>query len=84
MQEAYRLPCSKYSLCYPNWVPPWAGYPPARVPPARVPLPGYPPRVPPTARVPPQAGPGRVPPLAAPWHFGKCCKALWDTGTPPL
>ena len=47
--RAYRLPCSKYSLCCPNWVPPQPGYPPvghplARVPPARVPpWPGYPP-----------------------------------------
>ena len=24
----------------------------------------------------------RYPP-AAPWHSGKCCKALWDMGTPP-
>ena len=39
---------------------------------------GYPP-----ARVPPPAGHGRVPPLAAPWHSGKCCKALWDMGTLP-
>ena len=22
-------------------------------------------------------------PPAAPWHSGNCCKALWDTGTPP-
>ena len=69
------------------------GTPPARVPP----WPGYPPcQGTPLARVPPPAGPGRVPPLpqldlagypppplAAPWHSGKCCKALWDMGTPP-
>ena len=49
MQEAYCPPCSKYSLCCPNWVPPpRQGTPPARVPPR----PGYPP--------PPE--PGRVPP----------------------
>ena len=140
MQEAYRLPCSKYSLCCPTWVPPRQGTPPSRVPPSQgtpwqgtpwqgTPLPGYPPsarvsplagpgRVPPLpgyppsqgtpqARVPPKpgyplppgyppswtwqgtppplpAGPGRVrPPPAAPWHSGKCCKALWDTGTLP-
>ena len=96
-QEAYRPPCSKYSLCCPKWVPPLAGYPLARVPPwARVPSWGVPPgQGTPPARVPPQsgyppgqgtppAGPGRVPPLAAPWHSGKCCKALWDTGTPPV
>ena len=23
------------------------------------------------------------PPVSAPWHSGKCCKALWDMGTPP-
>ena len=92
-QEAYRPPCSKYSICCPNWVPPLAGYPPPGYPlswpgwggtwpgypPAGYPLPGYLP-----ARVPPLAGPGRVPPpVVAPWHSGKCCKALWDMGTPP-
>ena len=49
----------------------WSGAPPGGY------LTGYPP-----ARVPPPAGPFRVPP-AAPWHSGKCCKALWDMGTPP-
>ena len=24
-QEAYRPPCSEYSFCCPNWVPPWQG-----------------------------------------------------------
>ena len=49
---------------------------------------GYPTWVPP-GRAPPQqgtppAGPGRVSPqVSAPWHSGKCCKALWDMGTPP-
>ena len=38
-QEAYRPPCSKYSLCCPNWVPPpRPGYPPSQGTP-----PGYPP-----------------------------------------
>ena len=23
------------------------------------------------------------PPVSAPWHSGKCCKVLWDMGTPP-
>ena len=103
-QEAYGPPCSKYSLCCPNWVPPPArvpplarvpprpGYPPARVPP-QLDLPGYPP-----GQGTPPAGPARVPPRpgyppgwtcqgtppAAPWHSGKCCKALWDMGTPPV
>ena len=72
---------------------PWQGNPPSRVPPGSVPpwldLAGYPP-----GRVPPPAGPGRVPPpqldlagyplVSAPWHSGKCCKALWDMGTPPV
>ena len=75
----------------PSRVPP-AGYPPGRVP-SR---PGYPPAGDPPGRVPPQQGtpPGRVPPWpgyppqpgyppSCPWHSGKCCKALWDTGTPP-
>ena len=115
MQEAYCLPCSKYSLSYPNWVPPgqgtpWQGTPqqgttPSRVPPHQgtpqqcTPLAGYPPRVPPPpGRVPPgyphQGTPppgyhpwldlAGYPPWAAPWHSGKCCKALWDMGTPPV
>ena len=76
-------------------VPPQPGYPPSQgTPPARVP-PG---QGTPPARVPPRPGypPGwtwqgtppswtwQGTPLAAPWHSGKCCKALWDTGTPPV
>ena len=54
--------------------PPWPGYPP----------PGYPPaRVPPLGRVPPSWTWQGTPP-AAPWHSGKCCKVLWDMGTPPV
>ena len=59
--------------------PPWPGYPPhpdlaGGVPDWVPPRPGYP----------PPAGPRReTPPPAAPWHSGKCCKALWDMGTPP-
>ena len=42
-QEAYRPPCSKYSLCCPNWVPPpRQGTPSGRVPP-RPPPQGTPP-----------------------------------------
>ena len=121
-QEAYHPPCSEYSFCCPNWVPPWPGWgrgtlpgyspgsvppswpggypiwvPPGRVPPAGYPPAGYPPgRVPPQGNPPgwtwqgtpspPLAGPGRVPPIpkvSAPWHSGRCCKALWDMGTPP-
>ena len=41
-------------------------------------LPGYPPPYP--VRYPP--GGVQVPPPAS-WHSGKCCKALWDMGTPP-
>ena len=48
-QEAYRPPCSKYSLCCPNWVPPGQGTPPARVPPP-------PARVPPSQGTPPPHG----------------------------
>ena len=112
-QEAYRPPCSKYSLCCPNWVPPrqgtphpagpgrvpppswtWQGTPPAGYPPSRVPpqldLAGYPPQLDLTGYPPWQGNPppqldlaGYPPPVAAPWHSGKCCKALWDMGTPP-
>ena len=74
------------------------GYPPRAPPPARVPpspqpgnppQPGYPPsQGTPPARVPPSQGTPQLdlagyPPPAAPWHSGKCCKALWNTGTPP-
>ena len=57
---------------------PWQGTP--HLAGGRGTLHGYPP-----SRVtPPPAGPGRVPPqVSAPWHSGKCCKALWDMGTPP-
>ena len=94
MQEAYRPPCNKYSLCCPNWVPPLAGYPPARVPtlgrvpPSQGTPPGYPPaRVPPwpgypPARVPPQPGypPGQGTPPAGP---GRVPPQLHLAGYPP-
>ena len=70
---------------------PPAGYPPGRVPPLgkvspwqSTPQAGYPPAGYPPHQGTPPAGPGRVFPLAAPWHSGKCCKALWDMGTPPV
>ena len=75
---------------YLTWVPPSRvpprGYPP-RVPPRGYPpgypLPGYPPaRVPPPGYPPSWTWQG-TPPVAAPWHSWKCCKALWDMGTPP-
>ena len=61
--------------------PPWQGTPqqgtPGRVPPSRVPprldLAGYPPGW--TWQGAPQ--------VSAPWHSGKCYKALWDMGIPP-
>ena len=67
-QEAYRPPCSKYSLCCPNLIPPGQGTPPSH----GTPWPGYPPcqGTPPPpgpCRVPPPpAGPGRVPPPQLP------------------
>ena len=81
----------------PSRDPPWPGYPPSQppgqgTPPTRVPPLGrVPPRQAPPQGTPPPAGPGRVPPPpldlagyppATPWHSGKCCKALWDMGTP--
>ena len=93
-QEAYRPPCSKYSLCCPNLVPPPArvppqpGYPPARVPPlARVPpsqgtppWPGYPP-----GQGTPPAGPGRVqpPPPDCPMAFWEMLQSIMGYGYPP-
>ena len=77
----------------PGQVPPQGGYP-VRTPPDQ----GTPPaRVPPhpdLARggtwlgTPPGQGTSprldlAVYPPTAPWHSGKCCKALWDMGTPP-
>ena len=70
-QEAYRPPCSEYSFCCPNWVPPPAGYPPSW-PGQGGTLPGYPPAGYPLAVYPlvgyPPAGyrvpPSRVPPWA--------------------
>ena len=94
-QEAYCPPCSEYSFCCPTRVPPpgggGSGYPPGGGY-----LTGYPPggtRTPPGGPGTPRGGyltgyppgggtwPGYPP--AASWHSGKCCKALWDMGTPP-
>ena len=91
-QEAYCPPCSDYSFCCPNWVPPppdlaggvpYLGNLPVRVPPqAAYPSPSG--RVPPD-RVPPPGWTWKgIPLVSAPWHSGKCCKVLWDMGTPPL
>ena len=81
----------------PDWVPP-GGVPgppggvPDQVPPRGgvpgPPLGGYPVRYPPGGGTrtwtwlgtPPG---GTRPPPTASWHSGKCCKALWDMGTPP-
>ena len=73
----------------PAGYPPQQGTPPGRIPPHQ----GTPPQYPPCQGTPcPPAGypPSRVapptrvpPPVAAPWHSGKCCKALWDMGNPP-
>ena len=99
-QEAYRPPCSEYSFCCPDRVPPppnLTGYPRGGT---RTPPPGVPDRVPRGGggggggtrtprgvpdRVPPGGGGGGgyPDPPAASWHSGKCCKALWDMGTPP-
>ena len=104
-------PCSEYSFCCPNWVPPPRPDLAGGVPYLGTPLAGYPPCWTWQGTPPTPAGPGRVPPPAswtwqgtpplldlagypswldlagyppaAPWHSGKCCKALWDMGTPP-
>ena len=62
---------------YPPWGGTWPGYP-GGVPDLGTPLQGgtwprYPPRGVPDPGTP-----------AASWHSGKCCKALWDMGTPPV
>ena len=63
----------------------WLGYPPGGVPDPGTPPGGYLTWVPPRGGTwpgyPPGGGPGTPP--AASWHSGKCCKALWDMGTPP-
>ena len=98
LRERKRLTARRVaSLCCPKWVPPRPGYPPGQgiPPPARVPPATPPGGVPPGQGTPwqgypPGQGTPRLdlagyppPPLAAPWHSGKCCKALWDTDTPP-
>ena len=78
-QEAYRLLCSEYSFCCPNWVPPQQGTPPfwpgrgegypTWVPPGRVPpCPDLAQGVPYLGNPPPLAGYplGRVPPAGYP------------------
>ena len=99
MQEAYRPPCSKYSLCCPNWVPPhpdlvggyltWVpprqGTPPTHPPagPGRV-LPQQGiPRQGTPPRVPPPAGPGRVPPSGCPMAFWEMLQSIMGYGYHP-
>ena len=88
MQEAYCPPCSKYSLCCPNWVPTPPGTPCQGIPPPGYPPhPGYPPgwtwQGTPPPGSPPLAGPGRVSPRQLPHGIlGNVDKALWDMGTP--
>ena len=67
-------------------VPPLGGYP-VRYPPggtqSGTPPGGYLVRYPPGGYPDPPGGTQSGTPPAAPWHSGKCCKALWDMGTPP-
>ena len=74
-QEAYCPPCSEYSFCCPNWVPPRAGYPRQGFP-----LAGFPP-----GRVPPQQGtpPGRVLPRQGTSPAGYPPPQLDLAGNPP-
>ena len=85
--QGYPDPRGGYPVRYtPGGVPgpPWGV--PSQVPPR-----GYPVRYPPGGSgyplggsgYPPGGVPDRVPPAAS-WHSGKCCKALWDMGTPPV
>ena len=69
----------------PARVPPWPGYPPQPgYPPGQgTPPPGYPPGWTWQGTPPPPSWTWLGTPPAAPWHSGKCCKALWDMGTPP-
>ena len=89
-QEAYRPPCSECSFCCPTWVPPPGGGTQTH-PPRGTPLGGTQSGTPPGGTRTPPGGPVRYPPgggtrtpPAASWHSGKCCKALWDMGTPPV
>ena len=67
----------------PGWGVPYLGTPPARVPPHQGTLPpGHPPGW--TRQGTPQLDLVGYPLPAAPWHSGKCCKALWDMGTPQV
>ena len=71
---------------HPDRVPPHqgtppAGYSPPRAGPGRVPPPWLPHGI--LGNVAKHYGIWVLPPVAAPWHSGKCCKALWDMSTLP-
>ena len=83
MQEAYCPPCSDYSFCCPNWVPPltWLGGVPylGNPPPSQGTPPG---RVPPCQGTPPQGTPpARYPPCQVPPLPGYPPSWTWQ-GTP--
>ena len=88
-QEAYRPPCSEYSFCYPNWVPPpiltWPGGYPTWVPLAGYPLAGYIPDKVPPSRVPLAGYPPAGYPLAEypPSWPGRVPPSWIWLGTPP-
>ena len=89
-QEAYHPPCSKYSLCCPNWVPPpiltWGGYLTWVPPLARYPLAGSPQQSTPPSKVPPsRVPPGKVPPPPSrvPSPAGYSPPGWTWQGTPP-
>ena len=67
-QEAYRPPCSKYSLCCPNWVPPPR---PGSPPPARV------------SRPPPGWTWQGTPPPSCPMAFWEMLQSIMGYGYPP-
>ena len=87
-EEAYRPPCSEYSFCCPNWVPPrpnrvggyLPGTPQQGTPWVGYPLAGYPPGPgTPPVWYPPPAGPGRVPPQLPHGILGNVAKhyGIW-------
>ena len=67
---------------YPRQGYPRQGTPLGRVPPS--PQQGTPWQGIPRQGTPPGCTWQGTPPVSAPWHSEKCCKALWNMGTPPV
>ena len=96
MQEAYHPPCSDYSFCCHNWVPPpsWSwrgegylpGSPlagPGSIPP-QLNLAGYPPRLDLAGYPPPKLDLAGYPPSVCPMAFWEMLQSIMGYGYPPV